>query len=65
MIPLSYNVRSLLLRKTTTFATVLGVALVVPIILSALLTGGLMGIIGGFLPAIRAARTSPLVAMRD
>jgi putative ABC transport system permease protein len=37
----------------------------VPIIMSALIGGGLMGIVGGFLPAIRAARTSPLVAMRD
>jgi putative ABC transport system permease protein len=36
-----------------------------PIITGALLMGGLMGIIGGFLPAVRAARTSPLVAMRD
>jgi putative ABC transport system permease protein len=35
------------------------------ILVSALLTGGLMGIVGGFLPAVRAARTSPLVAMRD
>lgn len=32
---------------------------------SALVSGGLMGIAGGFLPAIRAARTSPLIAMRD
>ncbi|HEX7669536.1 MAG TPA: ABC transporter permease [Polyangiaceae bacterium] len=35
------------------------------ILASALIGGGLMGIVGGFLPAIRAARTSPLVAMRD
>jgi len=27
--------------------------------------GGLMGIIGGFLPAVRAARTSPIDAMRE
>jgi putative ABC transport system permease protein len=32
---------------------------------TALAAGGLMGILGGFLPAVRAARTSPLVAMRD
>lgn len=37
----------------------------VKIIVTALLAGGLMGILGGFLPAVRAARTSPLVAMRD
>ncbi len=37
----------------------------VPILVSALLAGGLMGVLGGFLPAVRAARTSPLVAMRD
>jgi putative ABC transport system permease protein len=37
----------------------------VKIIVTALLAGGLMGVLGGFLPAVRAARTSPLVAMRD
>jgi len=35
------------------------------IVVSALLAGGLMGLFGGFLPALRASRTSPLVAMRD
>jgi putative ABC transport system permease protein len=35
------------------------------ILASALVGGGLMGILGGILPAIRAARTSPLIAMRD
>jgi putative ABC transport system permease protein len=35
------------------------------IIGSAIVTGGLMGVIGGFLPAVRAARTSPLIAMRE
>ncbi len=35
------------------------------IIATALISGGLMGILGGLLPALRAARTSPLVAMRD
>lgn len=35
------------------------------IILSAVFAGGIMGILGGFFPAVRAARTSPLVAMRD
>ena len=29
MIPLSYNIRSLIVRKTTTIATALGIALVV------------------------------------
>jgi putative ABC transport system permease protein len=37
----------------------------VRIVVSALIGGGVMGILGGFLPAVRAARTSPLVAMRD
>jgi putative ABC transport system permease protein len=37
----------------------------VPILVTALIGGGMMGIVGGFLPAVRAARTSPLVAMRD
>ncbi len=34
------------------------------ILLTALLFGGVMGILGGFLPAIRAARTAPIEAMR-
>jgi putative ABC transport system permease protein len=37
----------------------------VRIVVTALIGGGVMGILGGFLPAVRAARTSPLVAMRD
>jgi putative ABC transport system permease protein len=37
----------------------------VRIIVTAVLAGGIMGILGGFFPAVRAARTSPLVAMRD
>lgn len=37
----------------------------VKIIVTAVLAGGLMGIVGGFFPAVRAARISPLVAMRD
>ena len=32
---------------------------------TAILVGGLMGIIGGFMPAIRAARVSPIEAMRN
>jgi putative ABC transport system permease protein len=36
-----------------------------PIVVSAIVAGGVMGILGGFLPSVRAARTSPLVAMRD
>ncbi len=34
------------------------------ILLTAVLFGGLMGVLGGFFPALRAARTSPLEAMR-
>jgi putative ABC transport system permease protein len=34
------------------------------ILAAALLTGALVGIAGGFFPALRAARTSPLAAMR-
>jgi putative ABC transport system permease protein len=35
------------------------------VILVSILGGGLMGILGGMLPAVRAARTSPVAAMRD
>lgn len=35
------------------------------ILISALVTGGLMGLAGGLFPAVRAARMSPLAAMRD
>lgn len=35
------------------------------ILLGSVLGGGLMGIFGGLLPAIRAARVSPIAAMRD
>jgi len=34
------------------------------IILSSLIVGALMGLLGGFFPAIRAARTAPIQAMR-
>ncbi len=34
------------------------------ILMTAALSGGFMGIAGGFLPAIRASRTSPIEAMR-
>lgn len=34
------------------------------ILVTALLFGGIMGVLGGFLPAIRAARTAPIEAMR-
>lgn len=34
------------------------------ILVAAVLVGGMMGVIGGFFPAIRAARTSPIEAMR-
>lgn len=36
----------------------------VEILGTALLFGGIMGVLGGFLPAIRAARTAPIEAMR-
>jgi putative ABC transport system permease protein len=39
MIPISYNVRSLLIRKTTTFATAFGIALVVFVLASAFMLG--------------------------
>lgn len=35
------------------------------ILFSSALAGGIMGIVGGLLPAIRAARVSPVAAMRD
>jgi putative ABC transport system permease protein len=35
------------------------------IIVSAVIVGALMGLIGGFFPALRAARTSPVLAMRE
>jgi putative ABC transport system permease protein len=35
------------------------------IMLFSLAVGGFMGLLGGFLPAFRAARTSPIEAMRD
>jgi putative ABC transport system permease protein len=34
------------------------------ILVTAIVFGGLMGVLGGFLPAIRAARTAPIEAMR-
>ena len=39
MIPLTYNVRSLLIRKTTTVATALGIGLVVFVLASAFMLG--------------------------
>ena len=35
------------------------------IIIGAVIGGGIMGILGGLLPAVRAARVSPIAAMRD
>ena len=35
------------------------------VVLGSILGGGLMGVIGGMLPAIRAARVSPVAAMRE
>jgi putative ABC transport system permease protein len=37
----------------------------VDVLATAMIVGGSMGIIGGFFPAVRAARTSPIEAMRD
>jgi len=33
-------------------------------VLGAILSGGLMGVLGGIFPAVRAARVSPVAAMR-
>ena len=35
------------------------------IVLGAMLAGGMMGVLGGLLPAVRAARVSPIAAMRE
>jgi putative ABC transport system permease protein len=35
------------------------------ILVSSMIAGGVMGILGGFFPAVRAARMSPIAAMRD
>jgi len=35
------------------------------IVLSAVLSGGVMGVLGGLFPAVRAARVSPVAAMRE
>jgi putative ABC transport system permease protein len=35
------------------------------IVVSSLIFGGLMGVLGGFFPAVRAARINPIDAMRD
>jgi putative ABC transport system permease protein len=35
------------------------------IIVSSMIMGGVMGILGGFFPAVRAARMSPIDAIRD
>jgi putative ABC transport system permease protein len=37
----------------------------VDIVVGAVLAGGLMGVLGGLLPAVRAARVSPVAAMRE
>jgi putative ABC transport system permease protein len=34
------------------------------LLIGSLVAGALMGILGGFLPALKAARTSPIEAMR-
>ena len=39
MVPISYNVRSLFVRKTTTFATAFGIALVVFVLAAAMMLG--------------------------
>jgi putative ABC transport system permease protein len=35
------------------------------VIVTSIVVGGVMGIVGGLLPALRAARTSPIDAMRE
>jgi putative ABC transport system permease protein len=35
------------------------------VLVISLFFGGLMGVLGGFFPALRAARVSPIEAMRD
>jgi putative ABC transport system permease protein len=35
------------------------------IIIGSIVAGGVMGVLGGFFPAVRAARLSPIVAMRQ
>jgi putative ABC transport system permease protein len=35
------------------------------ILLRSLLTGALVGVLGGFFPALKAARTNPVAAMRS
>jgi ABC-type antimicrobial peptide transport system permease subunit len=35
------------------------------VLLTSLAAGALMGIVGGMLPAVRAARVSPIAAMRE
>jgi putative ABC transport system permease protein len=37
----------------------------IEILASSVIIGGLMGLVGGFFPALRAARTSPIQAMRE
>jgi putative ABC transport system permease protein len=37
----------------------------IEILISSVIIGGLMGLVGGFFPALRAARTSPIQAMRE
>jgi putative ABC transport system permease protein len=34
------------------------------VLVTAIVVGGVMGVVGGFFPALRAARTSPIQAMR-
>jgi putative ABC transport system permease protein len=60
MIPLAYNVRSLFVRKTTTFATALGIALVVFVFASVLmLSAGIKRTLG------RSGSSDVAIVLRD